>query len=51
MTRVTAKRADGRPAYIAAKPRLRQSQVSRPFPHAPAEQSGWIARILRKVAR
>jgi hypothetical protein len=49
---VKAKRADGRMAFEAAPPRLRQSQIERP--HGPIqpmqERRGWIERLFRKNA-
>jgi hypothetical protein len=33
------------PAHVSAPPRLRQSQIAKPFPHVPDEQPGFLARV------
>ena len=43
---IIAKRANGQPAHMSARPRLRQSQIATPFNHAPAQRVGWIGRII-----
>jgi len=50
MTRRIALRHDRSPAYLNAAPRLRQSQIEKPFMPQLMDQPGWLRRVLgRKV--
>lgn len=50
MTRGIAKR-QGRPAWESAPPRLRQSDIARPFEPAVHHRPGFFARIREKLLR